>query len=71
MSHSIIAEMYMELGYLLHDSRSERKLEDFAAVTTEIDGSKKFCFARVTLKAGKKIMPGDLASTNLSGHGSN
>ena len=41
------------------------------AVATEIDGSKKFCFARVTLKDGKKIIPGDLASTNLSGHGAN
>ena len=37
------------------------------ATVSEIDGSKKFCFARVTLDQGKIISAGDSASTNLSG----
>ena len=41
------------------------------ATVSEIDGSKSFCFARLTLKQGKKITAGDSASTILTGAGSN
>ena len=40
------------------------------ATVSEVDGSKKFCFARLTLKNGK-IAAGDNASTNLSASRSN
>lgn len=36
------------------------------AVVTEIDEGKKFCFARLSLDEGKKIEPGDSASTDVS-----
>ena len=39
------------------------------AVVSEVDGSGKFCFARLTLDQGKKISSGDSASTNLSSSG--
>ena len=39
------------------------------ALVTDIDGSKKFCFARLTLKQGKAVKSGDSAATNLDRSG--
>ncbi len=39
------------------------------AVVTEIDEAKKFCFVRLSLDQGKKVLAGDSASTDLSRSG--
>ena len=65
----VVGAAALLIKYSFLPARESRKALEtqVAALEREIEDSKKFCFARVTLDQGKSITAGDSASTNLTG----